>query len=78
MPSPLYSKLLTAVGGFVDASKAADVIGRQLVKHGATPDNFSADHLKASTIQICGALSLYVPDKARRDEMSAKVAALGG
>ena len=76
MPSPLFSKLVATAGSYVDEKKASDVIVRQIGQCGATPDNFSGAHLKSASTNICGALSLYVLDKAKREEMKARILSL--
>jgi hypothetical protein len=76
MPSPLYIKLLATTGQYVDAKKAEEVIARQLAKCGATTDTFAATHLEAIKLMISGALGLYVPDAAKRDELLGKLKSL--
>jgi len=76
VPSPLYSTLLSTAGAYIDSAKAVDILGRQLARCSATPDNFGPEHLKAVKLHISGALALYVPDKVKREQLTAKIEAL--
>lgn len=76
MPNIMYEKLLTTAGGYFDKEKAKSVIDRQLPRCNATPDNFTAENLKAIMNFLTGSLSLYVPDQGKRDEMIGKLNSL--
>jgi hypothetical protein len=78
MPSSTYLTLLSTVSAFVDETKAREVIGRQLVKCGATPETLTVENLKNIAHLLSGAAGLYVADKAQRAELVRKIAALAG
>lgn len=76
MPNVIYDKLLNTAAGYFDKEKAKSVIDRQLPRCKATPDTFTAAHLKEITTFLAGSLSLYVPDVAKREELVGKIKAL--
>ena len=64
MPSPTYSSLLSLAAGYIDKATAEGIITRQLGT--ATPDSLTKSDLQGVMVKVRTALSLYVPDKDRR------------
>lgn len=73
MPSPQYTSLVNVCANYLDRAKAEEVLGRQLAACKATPDTFSQDNLKAIVNMLLGSITLYVADKAKREELVAKI-----
>lgn len=76
MPSPAYDSLLAFVSGYVQKEKAHDIMERQMKSRNVTPDSFTAKDLGALKNVIGIALSLYVPDAARKAEFKSKLQAM--
>lgn len=72
MPSPLYSKLLSTLAGYMGAEKARAALDRQLVRCQATPDTFAANHLREAFNYVIGSTTLYLPP-AKQQELTDKV-----
>jgi len=78
MASSVYLGLLKIVSGYVNETKAREVIGRQIAKCGATPETLDAESLKKIVHMVAGAAGLYVADPSRRTDLAKKIAALAG
>lgn len=76
MATAMYEQVYKVACAFVPPGKAAEVLQRQLTNCSATPETFTADHLKAAKVRLRTALALYVPDEAQRQALHAKIEAL--
>ena len=75
MGNARYENVVSLVSAYVGA-KGPGLVERQLKHCGATPDTLSAEDLKKINTFITGAAALYIPDPAKADEFSKKLAAL--
>ena len=73
MASATYTNLVNLITPYINKDKAEEVLNRQLATCSATADNFSPDHAKAVKGRLVGAFSLFIPDKAKRDELVGKI-----
>ena len=78
MATSIYLSLLKTVSGYVDETKAREVIGRQLAKCGATEDTLEAENFKKIAHMVAGAAGLYVADPGRRRDLAKRIAVLAG
>ena len=78
MASSVYLGLLKIVSGYVNETKAREVIARQMAKSGATPETLDAEGLKKISHMVAGAAGLYVAAATRRSDLAKKIAVLAG
>jgi len=75
MASASYQSLLSLAARYVDEAKAAQVLGRQLEKSNLNPETVSLADIRAAANRLGIALSLYVPNAVKRDELLGKLKA---
>lgn len=69
MPSTIYTRLLNTINPYLDSAKAIEVVARQLPLSGQTADTLNLEGLKKMASSVSGSVSLYVADKAKREEL---------
>ncbi len=67
--SPLFSKLLRVVAGFLGEDKAMSVLERNIKGNGGNLSTFDNSEMKRLLPYILGACRLYVANDAKRDEL---------
>jgi hypothetical protein len=73
MASPLYTKLVKTVGEYTGPEKAAGAIDRRLKECNATPDTFSADHLKSILDKVIAVATLYITEADKQAALTVKL-----
>jgi hypothetical protein len=76
MPSPLYDKLVKTVGAYIGDEKASGAVERRLKDCSATPDTFTAAHMKQILAGVTTAATLYVVEPDKKVELTEKLKAL--
>jgi hypothetical protein len=79
MENELYKRTIAVVAAFIGEDKAKKAVARQVQKANATPDSLTAGDLKGIVEYLIGATTLYLhPDKARQDQLAARLKELVG
>jgi hypothetical protein len=76
MASASYNSLLSLAARYMEPAKAEEVISRQLAKCGLTADGLSASGIKAAEFRLSSALTLYIPDEGKREELKKRISGL--
>ncbi len=73
MPTPTYATVLKTVCGYLDGAKADSVLQRHLKRCNATAETFGPAELRSSLDNLLTALTLYVPDAAKRTVLADQI-----
>jgi hypothetical protein len=76
MASASYQSLLSLASHYLEERKAAEILLRQLERSNLHPDTVSLADVRAAANRLGIALSLYVADARKRDELLGKLKAL--
>lgn len=76
MANATYNKLLGTLTGYLDEDKAKLAIERQLERVEATEDTVTNAQIPKMLNFMMGAITLYLPDKAKQQELKSQLQAL--
>jgi hypothetical protein len=77
MPSNSFQQVVALVGTFIGPEKAQGLVSRQLKYCNKTEDSFVLSDVGGIVVNIVAAASLYLGDATKKDELKAKLVAMG-